>query len=83
MSEYEYFTNSPYTNFCKEEGYYKGLEDIQHIHRFAAYRIHQSLVKKPLTLEKFWAIEVDKNPIERKTFTPKEWEELKRVHGLK
>ncbi len=82
LSEYEYFTNSPYTNYCKEEGYYKKLEDQQHIHRFAAYRVHQSLVKKPLSIDKFWQIG-EKKEAERKQFSIEEWQKIKEIHGIK
>lgn len=82
LSEYEYYTNSPYVNYCKEIGYYKRLDDLQHIHRFASYRLHQSLVKKPLNIDKFWQIGEKKNEFEVPTFTPETWAEMKKTHGL-
>ena len=36
------------------------MKDKAAIIRFAAYRIHQSLVEKPLTIERFWPLEGDK-----------------------
>jgi len=30
------------------------------LQRFAAYRIHQSLVQKPLSIDKFWPLRSDK-----------------------
>ncbi len=82
LSEYEYFTNSPYTNYCKEVGYYKRLEDQQHIHRFAAYRLHQSMVKKPIKdIDKFWQIG-EKKQVEFPKFTAEDFKKIKEIHGV-
>lgn len=60
MSEYEYYTNLPYVNYCKMKGYEDRLEDEARLQRIAAFRIHQSLVTKPLSLNEFWPLPSDK-----------------------
>jgi hypothetical protein len=83
MSEYEYFTNSPYTNFCKEMGYYKRLEDQAHIHRVAAFRIHQSFLGKNAikNIDDFWQIG-EKKKVEIPKMTVEEWQKIKEIHGV-
>lgn len=83
LSEYEYFTNSPYTNYCKEVGYYKRLEDQQHIHRIPAFRIHQSLLgKKSIKkIDDFWPIG-EKKQVEFPKFTAEDFKKIKEIHGV-
>ena len=82
MSEYDYFTNSCYANFCKEEGYKLQLENLSYIHRFASYRIHQSLVQKPLNIDAFWSIGEKKEEI-KEVMTKERWQKIKAIHGVK
>jgi len=45
--------------------------------------VHQSLVKKPLSLDKFWQIGEKTNEPERRQFTVEEWKKIKEIHGIK
>lgn len=55
---------------------------MQHIHRFAAYRIHQSMVQKPIKdIDKFWQIG-QKKQVELPKFTAEDFQKIKETHGL-
>ena len=52
--------------------------------RIGFYRIHESLVQKPVSIEAFWRI--DGNAETKETIAPltkEEYEEIKKIHGLK
>ena len=52
--------------------------------RLASYRIHQSLVEKPLKLEDFWPLWGDKKAVSDKLImTPELYEQIKGIHKLK
>jgi hypothetical protein len=61
------------------------MKDEAAIQRFAAYRIHQSLVEKPLTIERFWPL--DNREPEKTTIVMEEgfWERLRtqNKHNIK
>lgn len=51
--------------------------------RLASYRIHQSLVTKPLRIEEYWPLKGDKKPTEEKiTMTREMYAEIKKAHNL-
>lgn len=78
MSEFEYYTNTPYTNFCKLEGYLDKEKKILEVQRFAAWRIHQSLVSKPLSINKFWPIDGEQKQEKTKLVVDMElWKQIK------
>jgi hypothetical protein len=81
LSEYEYYTNSPYVNYCKEKGYFSKIETKRDIIRFASYRIYQSLQQKPVSIEKFWQTKEEK-PVEKIQYTKEEWAKIKQIHGI-
>lgn len=86
MSEREYYTNSPYINYCKAKGYDDRIETESGMQRMAAYRIHQSLVQKPLTITEFWPLPSDKGEKSITGFLPPSKEMLaaiKKAHKLK
>lgn len=66
------------------EGYIAERKEESLKLRIASYRIHQSLVEKPLTLEKYWPIDdiEDDNPDEL-IMTPEILEQIKKMHNLK
>ena len=75
---YEYFTSSPYEFFAASEGYFD-KEDLAAANlRLASYRIHQSLVEKPLKIEDFWPLWGDKKTEDKLIMTP----ELYRQMGM-
>jgi len=86
---YVYYTCSPYEFHCACEGYFIKVEHQAQLHRFSAYRIHQSLVQKPLSLSNFWPLKGDEK--EAVTYTWGEskeeaiemWAAIKNAHGLK
>lgn len=53
--------------------------------RWASYRIHQSLVEKPLKIEDFWPLWGDKKkaPDEIPVMTKEMYDEIKKIHNLK
>lgn len=52
--------------------------------RFASYRIHQSLVTKPLSIEEYWPLKGDKpKQAEKKVMTREMYAEIKKAHKLK
>lgn len=84
MSEYEYYTNLPYTNYCKMIGYNDKAESEAAMLRIASYRIHQSLVQKPLKIQEYWPLPSDKK-VSRdvRIMTPEQLEKIKKRWGLK
>jgi hypothetical protein len=62
IKEYEYYTNSSYTNFCILEGWLENQQHFIEVIRFATYRLHQTFLgKKSLSINKFWTIEEQGN----------------------
>ena len=49
--------------------------------RIASYRIHQSLVEKPLSLDDYWKIDEVKE-MDEMIMTPDLFNEIKKKHGL-
>lgn len=54
--------------------------------RIASYRIHQSLVQKPLRLTEYWPLYLDKSHQEAEQkfeqLTQEEYENIKKLHGI-
>jgi len=82
MTEYEYYTNSPYTNYCKAEGWKQQNEAYWEGMRLGFYRIHQSLVEKPISIHEFWPIGEAPEPV-KLVLTDEMRDHIKKVHGLK
>lgn len=60
LSEYEYYTNSPYVNFCKAEGYQDRYDHKIEALRNLAYITHASMVGKgTLPISKLWPMWYD------------------------
>lgn len=52
--------------------------------RMASYRIHQSLVTKPLKIEEYWPLKGDKpKQTEKIEMTRELYAEIKKAHNLK
>ena len=82
MSPREFYLMKPYEFFCAVEGYSEKREMETEVLRFATFRIHQSLVEKPLSIEKFWPMKNDVAPdvVE----VTQEWKDkLKLMHNLR
>lgn len=50
--------------------------------RISSYRIHQSLVQKPLRLSEYWPLWADKKEEEEFVMTKEMYEEIKKAHKL-
>lgn len=84
MSEYEYYTNLPYTNYCKAKGYEEKIDTEASMLRMGFYRIHQSLVEKPLTIKEFWPLASDKESVKEKIVVSREMiDKIKKIHNLR
>ena len=77
----EYYLLMPYEFFCMCEGYNAEKRFDVEITRFAAYRIHQSLVEKPLSIERFWPMEPTE-PQDEIEMTPEILEQIKKIHNI-
>jgi len=80
----EYYTSTPYEFFCACEGYFDLLDTQAQMHRLAAYRIHQSLVEKPLKIQEFWPLFGDKAQAKKDTLivTDELWNKIKQTHNI-
>jgi len=84
MSEREYYTNLPYTNYCKLKGYEDRMEEQAAQLRIGFYRTHQSLVQKPFTITEFWPLPSDKKVSRDTLFMTKEMKaQIMKAHNLK
>lgn len=55
LTEREYYTNSPYVNFCKAEGYYDRYDHNVQMFRNLAAITHGSLVgKDAMKIDRLW-----------------------------
>jgi len=84
MTEREYYTNSAYVNYCKVMGY-EDKQDVQFSFlRMGLFKIHQSLVQKPLSLKEFLPLSSDK-VISHDTFTISKdlLAQIKKAHKMK
>lgn len=81
---YEYYLSTPYEFFCACEGYFIKLNHQAELHRMAAWRIHQSLVQKPLGIKSFWPLWNDNAGDNTKLapLTKEEWQEIMKTHNL-
>lgn len=66
----------------------KGYEDRQEeqagMLRVGFYRVHQSLVQKPLSVREFWPLPSDKKHArESLIITPEMMKQIKKAHNLK
>lgn len=83
MTPYEYYTSSPYEFYAACEGYFDKIDIEAGMLRIASYRIHQSLVTKPLSISEYWPLRGDKKPeSERIVMTPEMFEGIKKIHNL-
>lgn len=84
MSEREYYTNLPYTNFCKMRGYEERIEKEDLKLGIASFRIHQSLVQKPESFNNYWPFQKDAGKPKDTYFMTKEMlAKIKKAHNLK
>jgi len=67
------------------KGYEERTETEAAMLRIASFRIHQSLVQKPLTIEKYWPLPSDKEGRSRDTLimTKEMLAKIKKAHNLK
>ena len=82
MSEYEYYSNSPYVNFCKAEGYQDRQDKETQRFRNLAYITHASMVPKPQNITQIWPMWLDKVSVTRAPMTPEQLENIIKIHGL-
>lgn len=75
--------SSPQELYDAREGYLSKMEDDVLVHRFAAYRIHQSLVQKPLSIDAFWPLKKSDGKNDKKVISREQWDKLKLVHKIK
>lgn len=69
--------------YCAIEGHLEGVNSLAEMMRISSYRIHQSLVEKPLSIEKYWPLPSDKESTEEGLImTPDLLEKIKEIHGL-
>lgn len=81
---FEYYTSSPYEVFAACEGYFDKMDIEAQNLRLASYRIHQSLVTKPVSIEKYWPLRGDKVQTEDKIIMTRDmYAEIKKAHNLK
>ena len=70
------------------QGYFDKQKELAQMMRIASYRIHQSLVQKPLSMNEFWPIGDDKTESKKIVWgdTKEEAEEfykkVKQAHNL-
>jgi hypothetical protein len=65
------------------EGYFDKMDSLAQMIRIGSYRIHQSLVKKPLKIEDFWPLWGDKKHASEKFVMSREmYAEIKKAHNL-
>lgn len=85
MSEYEYYTSSPYALVCKAEGYFDLEEKRTKILRHATFLIHRSLVSKPVNdVRKFWPVSKDEvERLKKPTITKELFEQILQKHNVK
>lgn len=86
MSEREYYTNSPYVNYCKAKGYDDRIETEAVLMRNAAYLVYCSVVQKPEKITKVWPLPSDKAQDSVSGFLPPSKEmlaEIRKAHNLK
>lgn len=81
----DYYEAAPYEVFASVEGYVAKLNREVSNQRFAAYRIHQSMVEKPLSIEKFWPLPTDAETEDSDVvvMTPEMLKQIKESHGLR
>ena len=75
--------SSPQEIYDAREGYLSKMEEDVMVQRYAAYRIHQSLVQKPLSIEAFWPLKKSDLKTEKKVISREQWDKLKLVHKMK
>lgn len=83
---YEYYTAAPYELFCACEGFFDKEDRLAQMMRIASYRIHQSLVQKPLRIDDYWPLYFDNLNHETgekiSQLTQEDFDRIKKVHGI-
>lgn len=84
MSEREYYTNSPYVNYCKWKGYEEAQDNQDIKLGTASYMIHRSLVSKPVSFKAYWPFQPEAGKKEAVTITmsKEKREEILRAHKM-
>lgn len=80
---YEYYTSSPYEIVAASEGLFDKMQVEAWNLRLASYRIHQSLVTKPVSIEEYWPMDNKKKDAEKSIMTRETYAEIKKAHNLK
>lgn len=72
-------TSTPEQFYYACQGYFAKLERDEQVARMASWRIHQSLVPKALSIDKFWPIG---KPVEvaKKEFSKDWWDAVREKH---
>jgi hypothetical protein len=84
LSEYEYYTNSPYVNFCKAEGYHDKYDHKIEAFRNLAYITHASMVGKgALSVSKLWPMWYENINTVKVVADDDMIAKIKQAHGLK
>ena len=79
----DYYLATPYEFYCAIEGYISARKEESLKLRIASYRIHQSLVEKPLTLEKYWPIDdIEDDNSDELIMTPELLQQIKQAHNI-
>jgi len=81
MSVTEYYSNTPYQNFCKWLGYMDRIDRDTENYRRLAYITHASMSAKPLTINKLWPARIPEKS-ESLTMSKEMLENIIRSHGL-
>lgn len=79
----EYYLLDPYEFYCIVEGFMTKRKNEIEVARFAAYRIHQSLVEKPVQIDKFWPMADKVEEIEDIEMTPEMLDDIKKTFNVR
>ena len=79
---YDYYCSTPYDFFAACEGYFDKCDRETRMHRLMAYRVHQSLVEKPIPIEDFAPVWNDSKANPEFEITQEFFDELAKTHNL-
>ena len=65
MSEYDYFTATPYVLLCKAEGFFDGLEEEEEKLRHGFWQLHNVFAQKPISKQDFWPMQKDRRNVKK------------------
>jgi hypothetical protein len=74
---------SPYEFYATCEGYLDKIDTEAKMMRIASYRIHQSLVEKPLSIIDYWPLRGEYDVKETFVVDKEMLANIKRIHKLK